>query len=245
MGLKERLAGMKQAGAGSPLPRDIVSIMTRYGRHRVDPYTSGEPGPMDPGWRPIIPFEVDRSSRADPRGFVTALAEVVVPVGGWAVYGGAELALDVMDHDLEHPGYRALFEGGLQVRRDAGVPWVMLNSFDHVHWKTFHEGEHWLPPRVPPGREAASITLLAVGEVRRIAQVRPTDDSIALFAARPAVDRYVMILETEEDAGRVRGEKFATEDLYDLYLSIGQGSLAHWWNDPEFEPFCQYLWPRL
>jgi len=120
------------------LPPDIVSVMERSGRHKIAPHSSGEPGPLDPGWQPIIPFAVEQQARAEPEEYVVALAEVVVPVGGWALYGAAELALDVMDHDLDNPAYRALFVGGLDVRRKAGVPWVMLNSFDHVYWEQAH-----------------------------------------------------------------------------------------------------------
>jgi hypothetical protein len=228
------------------LPRDVVTTMRRYGRHKVDPYTSGEPSPLDAGWAPIVSSELEFAARAEPARYVSAIAEAVLPGGGWAVYGGAEFALDVWKHDLEQPAYRSLFVGGLMVRREAKVPWSKLNGFDQSYWSQHHEGEPWLPVRVPPTREAASIAPLAVGEERPIAKLLPTNDSTMLFAARTHKDRYVMILETEDDSGkRVRGEKFEANTLYDVYYTIGHRAIVHYWNDPQFEPFCQDLWPQL
>jgi hypothetical protein len=228
------------------LPSDIVSVMERSGRHKIAPHSSGEPGPLDPGWEPIIPFAVEQRARAEPEKYVAALAEVIVPVGGWALYGAAELALDVMNHDLDNSAYRALFVGGLDVRRKAGVPWVMLNSFDQVYWEQAHPDEPWLPERQPPTREAANITPLEIYEERRVAQVSPRDDSKLIFIARPAADRYVMVLETPQDDGsRLRGEMYTASTLYDVYAAVGERVIAHFWNDPEFESFCKYVAPNL
>ncbi len=235
-----------ERGAHPRLPANIVSIMERSGRHKIAPHSSGEPGPLDVGWRPIVPFDVEQDARADPQAYVDALAEVVLPAGGWAVYGAAELALDVMNHDLDNPSYRALFVGGLDVRRKAEVPWVMLNSFDHSYWTEAHPDEPWLPERVPPGRETARIAPLEVREERCVAQVSPRDDSKLMIVTRPAHDRYVMVLEHPQDDGsRARSEMYEAGTLYDVYAEVGQRVIAHFWNAPEFEPFCRYVAPTL
>ena len=228
------------------LPPNIVSIMERSGRHKIAPHSSGEPSPLDPGWEPIIPFDVEEKARAEPQAYVDALAEVIVPVSGWAVYGAAELALDVMHHDLDNSSYRALFVEGLDVRRKAEVPWVMLNSFDHAYWSEAHPDEPWLPERLAPAREAAKITPLKLHEERCVAQVSPGNDSKLMFITRPAPDLYVMMIEHPQDDGsRVRGEMYKGSTLYDVYAGIGQRVIAHFWNDPEFEPFCKYVAPKL
>jgi|SRR5664279_67506 len=228
------------------LPSNIVSIMERSGRHKIAPHSSGEPDPLDPGWEPIIPYDVEQRARKEPEAYVRALAEVIVPVGGWAVYGAAELALDVMNHDLDNPSYRSLFVGGLEVRRKAEVPWVMLNSFDQVYRREAHPDEPWLPERHPPSRANAKITPLEVYAERRVAQVSPRDDSKMMFIARPEADRYVMVLETpKDDGGRLRGEMYAGSTQYDVYATVGERVIAHFWNDPEFAPFCKYVAPEL
>ncbi len=220
--------------------------MERSGRHRIAPHTSGEPSPLDPDWEPIIPIDFEMKVRAEPQNYIEVLAEVIVPVGGWAAYGAAELALDVMEHDLDNSAYRALFVAGLEVRRQAQVPWVMLNSFDHAYWSDAHPDEPWLPERQPPSREAADITPLKVDQERRVAQVSPGDDSKVLLITRPAPDRYAMLIEhPQEDGSRMRGVFYEAGTLYDVYIGAGQQVLAHFWNAPEFEPFCRYLAPRL
>ncbi len=245
--LRHQALPREDARAGHPLlPANIVSIMERSGRHKIAPHSSGEPGPLDPGWEPIIPFELEQQARAEPQQIVEALAEVIVPVGGWAVYGAAELALDVMNHDLSNSAYRALFVGGLEVRRKADVPWVMLNSFDQMYWDEAHPDEPWQPERTPPTREVAKITPVEVYQERRVAQVTPSEDSKLMFITRPAPDRYLMVLETPQDDGsRLRGEIYAASSLYDAYSGMGERVIAHFWNDPEFEPFCKYVAPKI
>lgn len=228
------------------LPVGIVSIMERSGRHKIAPHSSGEPGPLDPGWEPIVPVDFEIAARADPQPYIDTLAEVVAPAAGWAVYGAAEFALDIMRHDLDNPSYRALFVGGLEARRQAQVPWVMLNSFDHLYWQEVHPDEPWLPERQPPARESAYITPLEVNQERQVAQVTPGSDSKLIFVTRPTPDQYMMIIEHPQDDGsRMRGVMYEAGSLYDAYMGLGEKVLAHFWNDPEFEAFCKYVAPTL
>ena len=203
---------------------------------------------MDPGWEPIIPVAFEMQARTDPPRYVRAISEVAVPVGGWAVYGAAEFALDIGSHDLEDPAYRRLFVEGLLVRRAAGVPWPMLNGFDQMYWSAEHPEEPWLPPRVPPARDEAVLTPLAVGEERAIARLSGDDDSKVLYATRPLAGTYAIVIEQPQDEGLpARRVMFEAGGQYDAYLGVGmhEFSLAHFWTDAEFEPFCRHLWPRL
>jgi len=71
-----------QSARRDKLPADIVSLMVRFGQYEFDPSRSGD----DAGriWMetqsPLQPF-----TQADPAGFMAALAEATLPVGGWAV----------------------------------------------------------------------------------------------------------------------------------------------------------------
>jgi hypothetical protein len=253
MGLLDRFKGspatssVRDRSRTHPLlPPNIVSIMERAGRHKIAPHSSGEPTPLDPGWEPIIPVDFELKAHDEPQAYVNALAEVMAPVADWAVYGAAEFALDIMDHDLDNPAYRALFVAGLEVRREAQVPWVMLNSFDQIYWQDAHPDEPWLPERQPPPRDSASITPLEVHQERRIAQVSSQDDSKLIFVTRPEPDQYVMMIEhPQADGSRTRGVMYEAGTLYDAYAGLGQKVIAHFWNDPEFAPFCKYVAPKI
>ena len=117
-----------------------------------------------------------------------------------------------------------------------------------MYWNAEHPDEPWLPPRRPPARDDAVITPLAVGEEREIARVSGDDDPRVIFATRPSADNYVIVIQHPQDDGPpTRGQMFAADNLYDPYLGVGmhEYSLPHFWNHPEFEPFCRHLWPRL
>ena len=244
--LRQERETRAQASINPLLPSDIVSILERYGRHRIAPHSSGEPSPLEPGWEPIIPIEFEMKVRPEPQKYIEALAEVIIPIGGWAAYGAAELALDVAEHDLDNIAYRDLFVAGLHVRREAQVPWVMLNSFDHAYWAEAHPNEEWLPERHPPPRERAVISALEVNQERRVAEVSPGGDSKIIFITRPAPDRYAMVIEHPQDDGtRTRGVMYEAGNLYDAYAGLGQQVIAHFWNDPEFEPFCKHVAPQI
>jgi hypothetical protein len=254
MGLLDRLRSGSPATTSTKyqsqthplLPPNIVAIMERSGRHKIAPHSSGEPSLLDPGWGPIIPIDFELKARSEPQAYVNALTEVIVPIGGWAVYGAAEFALDIMDHDLDNLAYRSLFVAGLEARREAQVPWVMLNSFDQMYWQDAHPDEPWLPERQPPARDSASITPLEVHQERRVVQVSPGDYSRLIFITRPEPDQYVMLIEhPQADGSRARGSMYEASTMYDAYAGLGRKVIAHFWNDPEFEPFCKYVAPKV
>jgi len=89
---------------------------------------------------------------------------------------------------------------------------------------------------------------LDIGEERVIARVSGDENPKVIYATRPTADRYSIVIQHPQSNGPpTRGEMFAADNLYDAYIGVGMHAhaLPHFWNDPEFEPFCRHLWPRV
>ncbi len=115
------------------LPGNIVSIMERYGMYEFNPQTgafSQEANGQLMG--DLYPF-----ASADPDGFLTALADAVLPVGGWAVYGASRLIWELLSSSPEgrqHPLYKAIMSAALEFLRTQGVSIGMLRGYEREHW---------------------------------------------------------------------------------------------------------------
>jgi hypothetical protein len=57
----------------------------------------------------------------DPEGFTRELAELVLPIGGLAAYGGAQLAGSLLGWDFKGAHYLAMLDVSLQWKRGAGA----------------------------------------------------------------------------------------------------------------------------
>lgn len=225
------------------LPADIVAQMARYGQDRWNlKYGIFDPGP----WETLL-----RSMPTDEqRAWISALSDVVVPVGGWASYGAEDTVMKAMGNPVDLPAYCAILDAALGFQRSAGVWEAQLSPNEIIYWRTQHPGELWLAPADPPAREMAVITDLAVGQERRVAVMSKIPDSNEVYASRPEAGRYVAIVEAPvergTDRGRVRNEADSTGSLYDLYYNIGQQMrLPNHWVDPELEPFFPFACPKI
>src|SRR6266849_4138399 len=89
------------------LPDDIIRMMERFGRYEFNPQTSGvDPADMGQLMAELYPF-----ASADPDGFLVALAEAVLPVGGWVVYGASHTIWELLSSSAsaqQHPWYKAV-----------------------------------------------------------------------------------------------------------------------------------------
>ncbi|MGW5663494.1 hypothetical protein ACWEWG_25865 [Streptomyces sp. NPDC003758] len=89
------LFGRRQrSSVPSGLPADIVSRVTHYGRHEFDPQNYHGPDINATIYQSLYPL-----ASADPAGFTERLSAAVLPVGGWAVYGGERLVPDLCDRE--------------------------------------------------------------------------------------------------------------------------------------------------
>lgn len=235
--------------AGLPdrsLPSNIVPMMEQFGRFEFDP----RPGSVDAGdvWRtlvaPLMPF-----AQGDSAAFLRALADAVVPVGGWAAYGAECLVKELLSGDLDDPSYASIMTVALHFLRACGVPGIRLNGYERSFWeRTTGRTEPWLSARPEPTAEAAPVTELSVGELRRIAQIEAGADSNAIFARRRQ-RRYEAIIDragSDPDAARFKQSWKTAGSLRDLYLDVGRAlEVPPYWHDRELGPYFPYAKPTI
>ncbi|MFJ5812094.1 hypothetical protein [Streptomyces sp. NPDC093093] len=71
------------------------------------------------------------------------LAEAVLPVGGWAVYGASRCLRELGTHDDNGPAYGAVWDAGLEFYRSTGVSTAHLSFHDHQRWIQRHGPDSW------------------------------------------------------------------------------------------------------
>lgn len=122
----------EQSSSKHTLPRDIVSMMERYGRFEYDPQGNGE----DAGvifsqiHSPLRSF-----AREDPPGFLAALAAAVLPVGGWAVFGAERTMWNLISSpNREDPSYNAIMDASLAFLRTIEGSKGCVTGYEWEHW---------------------------------------------------------------------------------------------------------------
>ncbi|WP_152626714.1 hypothetical protein [Streptacidiphilus carbonis] len=71
------------------------------------------------------------------------LAPVVLPVGGWTVYGASRCLRDCGTQDENGLAYGAIWDAGLQFYRTTGVGTQHLSFHDHQRWIARHGSGSW------------------------------------------------------------------------------------------------------
>ncbi len=230
------------------LPINIVSMMETFGRHEIGS-SNNEVNPGDI-WRNIV-APLMSFAQADSTAFLRALANAVLPVGGWAVYGGAHLVKEVLRGDLEDPSHHAMTAASLDFLRDCGLPQsYVLNGYESAFWSaTKGKTEPWLITRPTPTPEAAPITELADGEMRRLAQLGTASDSNVFYVRRDPDGRYTAVIDaqwSDEDSRRVRRDWKTADSLYELYCEVAYSlQIPPAWFHSELEPYFPLPRPKI
>lgn len=117
---------------GVRLPANVAQMMERAGRFEFDPQSSAEGSGAiwSETQQPLA-----SAAREDPEGFMTALANAVVPVGGWSAYGAARTVTNLISSpDPASPAYNALMRASLEFLRGSGVPSGRLSGIEWSYW---------------------------------------------------------------------------------------------------------------
>lgn len=228
------------------LPREIVAMMERFGRHEIDPMRSTDDGYLvfQATQEPLLDV-----ARADPAGFVRSLVDACVPVGGWAIYGADRTVINlVTDPSVASSStvpppdsdWARILEGSLAFLRANYVPPLRVASYQ---WDYFlaHGGtpNTWLEMRPPPRRAEARLTPLAPGEVRPVIKTAPEPDANIILVRRDG-DQHVADVDarwSDDDPTRSRSELARAVTQYDLYLDLAYQVQVWHSLDPEIEPF--------
>ena len=125
----------------SVLPGDIVQRMEYYGRCEFSPQSSGPEVANKINeliYQPLYPVAC-----ADPDTFITRLADAVLPVGGWAVYGGERCVRDLINTQTRHPGFVAMIDAAMAFLRSQGHGMQHVAPYEREVWQELHPGEYW------------------------------------------------------------------------------------------------------
>ncbi len=220
-----------------PLPADIIAMMERFGRHEIDVLNSSDDGGalFQATQAPLL----DAASR-DPEGFIRALADVCVPVGGWAVYGADRTVVNLVGTSPPGPDWLRILDASNDFLRSNFVPPMRIPGYA---WDRFIElggtGNTWLPLRDPPSRETARLTPLAEGETRRLVKMDARPDSNVILAKRDGADHVALIDSrwSDDDPTRSQSEWKRAASQFELYLDVAWSTQTWDWADPEIEPF--------
>lgn len=188
-------------------------------------------------------------SQAEQEAYVDALAETIVPIGGWALLGAADLLVQAAFEPDDRPAYVKLLLAALELQREVRVSDIALSSYETMFWRQHNPGREWLEPKVPPSRADGQITPLAIGEEREVGRHTSSPTSNLVFVRRTAEDHYLTFVDQEVEngnpaKGRVEAPMREADNLYDIFVFLGESPLANFWNHEELEPFCIYDRPR-
>ncbi|MDX3310010.1 hypothetical protein P1S61_13105 [Streptomyces sp. ME08-AFT2] len=214
------------------LPGDVVSLMERFGRFEFDPV--GTDIDASDVWSelqaPFLPF-----AQSDPEGLARALADAVLPVGGFALFGAARTVWNLAGSDFGSRAYDAVRMAALEFFRANGVPSNRLSADDWRFWQE-NRSEPWLVGRPRPTPDEARIPALLPGELRRIAQLTEAPDSNVVYVRAAPDGRFTAVVDaptSDTDPTRGRFEWASADTLHGLYTQIGEvfQTPVHWVAD--------------
>jgi hypothetical protein len=231
----------RQSRSDGPLPADIVVQMQERGRVRSEGFKTELTEAQDQHFLSL--------SQQEQGAYVDALAEAILPVGGWAVLGAADLLVKAIFEPEDRPSYVALLLAALELKRSVRVSDIALSVYEGEFWRRHNPGQEWLEPKLPPARADAQISPLAVGGERKVGQHASATTSNLVLVRRTAEDRYLTFVDREVERGepargRVEAPMREADNLYDIFVFLGETPFANFWNHSELEPFCIYDRPR-
>lgn len=133
------VAWFKPKGQPDYLPPNIVPLLEQYGRS-LGPNPTGSDAQFATRVYDLIYAPLHPLAQADPQRFYDEVAAAVLPVGGWAAYGGALLGWDLTSYNEvgNIPSYIELHRARLDFMRSMGLSTAHLNSYDMSRWSTDH-----------------------------------------------------------------------------------------------------------
>lgn len=140
MGLFDKLGVTHTDDVGTRLPSDLVARLEPFGRFEFDPQSSG----VDALGHPNAEYPLLQMAKQDPEGFLAALAEQTIPIGGWTVYGAMRL---IWHFGLMKPGEPqadadAIGLAALRFIRGSGFGWERVRMDERALWIRV-EGHEW------------------------------------------------------------------------------------------------------
>jgi hypothetical protein len=127
-----RSSAKSPTALANELPRVIA-----YGQFQLDPNS------IDPAAYGLLEAELYPLATRDPDGFTRELAELVLPAGGLAIYGGTRLAGSLLGWDFQGAHYLAMLDAALQWRHETGTGAFWLAPYELARWDKVHGPGSW------------------------------------------------------------------------------------------------------
>lgn len=96
------------------------------------------------------------------------MADALLPLGGWPVYGAADLLVTTIFEPDDHPAYVNLLLASLELKRAARVSEACLSVYEERFWDKHNPDTEWLDAKDPPARATATISTLDIGAAREV-----------------------------------------------------------------------------
>ena len=117
------------------LPADIVHLMVRFGRYEFKLQTDEDEAQA----MGQLTGKLYSIGTNNPQGFLAALADAVLPVGGWAVYGASHMLWEIFSSSvsaeiLQNTAYIAINTASIDFLRTSGVTTMWVTGYEWDHW---------------------------------------------------------------------------------------------------------------
>lgn len=121
-GLASGRMGIFSRKPRSPLPPDIAAQMEERGRVRSEGFTSELTKTQDQHFLGL--------SQEEKEAYVDALADTILPLGGWAVLGAADLLVKAVFEPDDRPSYVSVLLAALELKRAVRVSDIALSVYE-------------------------------------------------------------------------------------------------------------------
>lgn len=140
------------------LPPDIVAQMERRARLRSIGHNTEETLAMEEHLLGSMEEHFLGLSQEEKQAYVDALADALLPLGGWPVYGAADLLVTTIFEPDDYPAYVNLLLASLEFKRAARVSEACLSVYEERFWHKHNPDTEWLDEKDPPARATATIS---------------------------------------------------------------------------------------
>jgi hypothetical protein len=208
----------------------------RYGRHKIKVIDSA-----DWSFAADLEMRAYQWGQADSAGFMAGM--VLASEGGeWAAFGAGRLQIEALGFQRSDPQFDTVMHHSINFLRSRGVPRIHLTGYENSWWVDNSGGEPWLVGRPMPEPDAAPITPLDDGELRRIAYMGPegNDNNILITRADAGYKAIIEGKNSDEDPRLMRNEwmGMAAPTLYELFVRLGDALITPKpWMHHELVPY--------
>jgi hypothetical protein len=121
----------------APPPRLDLGRITAFGQFQLDP------GSVAPSAFGNLEADLYPLAIRDPEGFTLALAQLVLPAGDLATYGGARLAGSLLGWEFQGPHYLTMLDAAIEWRRATGTSADAIAPYQLRRWEERHGFGTW------------------------------------------------------------------------------------------------------